>query len=129
MSVGLICQCVLSIMTVCQSRYLGSAWLEMISLMESSELLGSNWSFRCKAYRNGWATSAGSCRLACCPQSVLTATQSGVRSGCVLNWCGVCTGTHRLCSSSTCVGVRAPVAGTRDLTTNRPPLTKSHPFE
>ena len=52
--------------------------LEMISLMESSVLLGSNWSFFCKASRSGWATLAGSCRLACCPQNVLTAAQFGV---------------------------------------------------
>ena len=89
----------------------------------------SNWSFCCKASRSGWATSAGSCRLACCPQNVLTAAQFGVHGGCVLNWCGVRTGTHRLRSSNTCVDVRAREAGTRGLTTNRPPLTKSHPFE
>ena len=78
-------------------------------LMESSELLSSNWSLRCKDSRNGWA--------------------SDVHGGCVLNLCGLCAGTHRLWSNNTCVGVRARVAATRGLTTNRPPLTKSHPFE
>ena len=85
-----------------------------------------NWSFFCKASRSGWAASAGSCRLACCPQNVLTAAQFGIHGGCVLNWCGVGTGTHKLRSSNSCVAVRTREAGTRGLTTNRPPLTKSH---
>ena len=67
----------------------------MISFMESS-VLGSNWSFFYKASRSGWATLAGSCRLACCPHNVLTAAQLGIHGGCVLNWCGVGTGTHKL---------------------------------